>query len=60
LQDVVRTRIYLRDISDWEIVARVHGKRFGDIAPANTLIQAGMVGDEYLVEIEVDALVENN
>ena len=60
LQDVVRTRIYLRDISDWEIVARVHGKRFGDVAPANTLIQAGMVGDEYLVEIEVDALVENN
>lgn len=60
LQDVVRTRIYLRDIADWEVVARVHGKRFGDVAPVNTLVQAGLVGGEYLVEIEADAFVENN
>ncbi|MEO2157892.1 MAG: RidA family protein, partial [bacterium] len=60
LQDVIRTRIYLRDISDWEVVARVHGKRFGDIAPVNTLVQAGLVGKDYLVEIEADAVVEEN
>jgi enamine deaminase RidA (YjgF/YER057c/UK114 family) len=59
LRDVVRTRVYLRDISDWEVVAKVHGKRFGDIAPANTLVQAGLVGEKYLVEIEADALVSN-
>ncbi len=59
MRDVVRTRVYLRDISDWEVVAKVHGKRFGDIAPANTLVQAGLVGEKYLVEIEADALVSN-
>ena len=57
LRDVVRTRVYLQDISDWEIVARVHGKRFGETLPANTLVQAGLVGEDYLVEIDVDALV---
>jgi enamine deaminase RidA (YjgF/YER057c/UK114 family) len=57
LEDVVRTRIYLRHVDDWEPVARVHGERFGTIRPANTLIQALLVGDEYLVEIEADALV---
>ena len=59
MRDVVRTRVYLRDISDWEVVAKVHGKRFGDIAPANTLVQAGLVGEKYLVEIEADAFVSN-
>ena len=59
MKDVVRTRVYLRDISDWEVVAKVHGRRFGDIAPANTLVQAGLVGEKYLVEIEADAFVSN-
>ena len=59
MREDVRTRVYLRDISDWEVVAKVHGKRFGDIAPANTLVQAGLVGEKYLVEIEADALVSN-
>jgi len=57
LRDVVRTRIYLRDIDDWEAVARVHGARFGDIRPANTLVQAVLVGEEYLVEIEAEAVI---
>jgi aryl-alcohol dehydrogenase-like predicted oxidoreductase/enamine deaminase RidA (YjgF/YER057c/UK114 family) len=55
LGDVVRTRVYVRDIADWEPVARAHGARFAMIQPANTLVQATLVGDEYLVEIEADA-----
>ncbi len=59
LDDVIRTRIFVRHMADWEAVARVHGERFGHIQPANTLVQAALVGDEYLVEIEADALVTN-
>jgi aryl-alcohol dehydrogenase-like predicted oxidoreductase/enamine deaminase RidA (YjgF/YER057c/UK114 family) len=55
LADVVRTRVYVRDIAEWEAVARAHGTRFVLIQPANTLVQAALVGDEYLVEIEADA-----
>jgi enamine deaminase RidA (YjgF/YER057c/UK114 family) len=55
LADVVRTRVYVQNIDDWEIVARVHGARFGSIQPANTLVAATLVGDEYLVEIEAEA-----
>jgi len=55
LRDVVRTRIFVRRIEDWEAVARVHGERFGEIRPANTLVQAQLVGDDLLVEIEAEA-----
>jgi enamine deaminase RidA (YjgF/YER057c/UK114 family) len=55
LADVVRTRVYVRHVADWEPVARAHGARFGGIMPANTLIGAPLVGDEYLVEIEAEA-----
>ena len=55
LADVIRTRIYLRDPGQWEPVACVHGRYFGDVRPANTLIAiAGIVG-EYEVEIEAEA-----
>ncbi|HWA34369.1 MAG TPA: Rid family hydrolase, partial [Cyclobacteriaceae bacterium] len=57
LEDVVRTRIFIRNISDWEIIARVHGERFKDIQPANTMVRADLVGDEYLVEMEAEAEV---
>jgi enamine deaminase RidA (YjgF/YER057c/UK114 family) len=56
LEDVVRTRIYIRDLEDWEPVSRVHGERFRHVRPANTLVQAELIGDEYLVEIEAEAI----
>jgi aryl-alcohol dehydrogenase-like predicted oxidoreductase/enamine deaminase RidA (YjgF/YER057c/UK114 family) len=55
LEDVVRTRIFVRRAQDWEAVARAHGERFGRIQPANTLIVAELIGDEYLVEMEAEA-----
>jgi enamine deaminase RidA (YjgF/YER057c/UK114 family) len=57
LEDVVRTRVYVSNIRHWEAVARVHGQRFAHIRPANTLIEARLVGPEYLVEIEAEAIV---
>jgi enamine deaminase RidA (YjgF/YER057c/UK114 family) len=60
LEDVVRTRVYLRRVDDWEPVSRVHGERFGRIRPANTLVQAGLVGDEYLVEMEAEAVLRGS
>jgi aryl-alcohol dehydrogenase-like predicted oxidoreductase/enamine deaminase RidA (YjgF/YER057c/UK114 family) len=57
LEDVVRTRVYVRRLQDWEAVARVHGERFASIQPANTLVRADLVGEEYLVEMEAEAEV---
>ena len=57
LSDVVRTRIYIRREEDWEPVSRAHGARFGSIRPANTLVVAQPIGDDYLVEMEAEAEV---
>jgi aryl-alcohol dehydrogenase-like predicted oxidoreductase/enamine deaminase RidA (YjgF/YER057c/UK114 family) len=57
MEDVVRTRIYLRDAAKWEPVSRAHGRIFGAIKPANTLVQAGALVGDYEVEIEVEAVV---
>jgi aryl-alcohol dehydrogenase-like predicted oxidoreductase/enamine deaminase RidA (YjgF/YER057c/UK114 family) len=57
LEDVDRTRIYVNNLDNWEPVARAHGEVFKDIRPANTLVQAGLVGEGYLVEIEAEARV---
>ena len=57
LEEVIRTRVYVKNMSDWEAVARAHGNRFREILPANTLVQAQLVGENYLVEIEAEAVI---
>ncbi|SIN67125.1 aldo/keto reductase [Algoriphagus halophilus] len=59
LEDVVRTRIFVNEIKDWEPVARAHGERFKGINPANTLVEAKLVGEGYLVEIEAEAIISS-
>ncbi len=58
LSDVVRTRIYVTNADDWDSIGRVHGRYFADIRPANALVEVSrLVGSEYLVEIEADAVI---
>ena len=59
LHDVVRTRIYIVRMDDWRAVARAHGEAFGDIRPANTLVQVAGLVDGPLVEIEAEAVVQD-
>ncbi len=58
LSDVVRTRIYVTDISRWHDVGVVHAEVFGDIMPVATMVEvSALIAPEHLVEIEVDAYV---
>ena len=57
IEDVVRTRVYLKDVNQWEPVSRAHGRVFGTVLPANTLLAAGALVGDYEVEIEADAVV---
>jgi aryl-alcohol dehydrogenase-like predicted oxidoreductase/enamine deaminase RidA (YjgF/YER057c/UK114 family) len=56
-EQVVRTRIYLRDARQWEAASRVHGHVFGDVRPANTLVEVSRLVGDYEVEIEAEAVV---
>lgn len=55
-EDVIRTRLYLAPAADWREAARAHAEIFGQVAPANTtLLVAGLIGDDFLVEVELEA-----
>ena len=57
LADVVRTRMFVTDISRWQEVGAVHAEVFGDIRPASTIVQVSrFIDPEWLVEVEVDAV----
>lgn len=61
LQHVVRTRMFVTDISQWEEIAKAHQEAFADITPATSMVEVSrLIGDGMLVEIEADAIVDDS
>lgn len=59
IEQTVRTRMFVTDISQWELVAKAHGEVFGKIKPASTMVEiSGLIDPEMLIEIEAVAIVE--
>ncbi len=60
LRDVVRTRMFVTNIDQWEAYARVHGEFFGDVLPVSTMVEVSrLIAPEMLIEIEVEAVISD-